>query len=290
MQANNRVALITGCSSGFGLLAAVTMAKAGFQFFATMRNLKKRQKLDDAARQAGVNLNVLALDVNKKTTITQSLKKIHKAAGPIDVLVNNAGFAFAGFVEDVSDSELRSQFDTNFFAAAELMRQVIPAMRERKQGHIINISSIAGRVGNPAISSYAASKWALEGLSESLSNEMAPFNVKVSLVEPGQFPTEIFSGFPMAKKSQSESSAYYTFGRYLEGLIMKRLAGNKADPQVVADLITKIALKKNPRLRYPVGWDARAQIYLRRVLPARWIELLTNKVVRTLWNKSQQKQ
>jgi len=175
-----RVALITGASSGFGLLTAVTLARRGWRVLATMRSLNRRNKLEEAARAASVldRIEFLALDVTDAGQIAELAASIAARPAPLDAIVNNAGFAMAGFAEDVSDAELRRQFDTNFFGAAAVTRAFLPQFRRQGSGHIVILSSISGRMGFPGVGSYAASKFALEGWAETLRLEMKPLEFK----------------------------------------------------------------------------------------------------------------
>ena len=168
---SKKVVLITGCSSGIGLMTAVEMARSGFRVFASMRNLNKREDLDSAAKEAKVLLDVIELDVTKKDSIHSAIKVIENKAGPIDILVNNAGYSFLGFAEDVELNDLKQIFNTNFFGLVEMTQAIVPKMRERHTGHIINISSTLGIIGVAAFSAYCASKFAIEGYMESLRYE-----------------------------------------------------------------------------------------------------------------------
>ena len=190
-----KTALITGASSGFGLLTAVTLARRGWRVLATMRDLPRRGRLEDAARAAGVldRIEFIALDVTDNEQIAEVAASIATRPSPLDAIVNNAGFAMAGFSEDVLDAELRRQFDTNFFGAAAVTRAFLPLMRRQGSGHVVMISSISGRMGFPGVGSYSASKFAMEGWAETLRLEMKPLGVQVVLVEPGSFETDIWT-------------------------------------------------------------------------------------------------
>ncbi|MCA9686542.1 MAG: SDR family oxidoreductase, partial [Myxococcales bacterium] len=188
------VALITGSSSGFGLRTCVALAARGFRVFASMRSLERSEALRAALRDAGFgseSVEFVALDVTDADARAALVETILEREGAVDVLVNNAGQLVAGFAEELDEAAMREQFETNFFAVAALTQALVPAMRERRHGRIINISSVAGRSALPAQAAYCASKFALEGWSESMRYELAPYNVFVALVEPGLFPTEI---------------------------------------------------------------------------------------------------
>lgn len=275
----NKVAVITGSNSGIGLLTAVELARRQYRVVALMRNLAKRGLLDNAAEQAGVLARVEArlLDVTDTASIAPAVDAIVKDYGRIDTLVNNAGFAMAGFAEDLRLSELREQFETNFFGHVEMTKAVIPVMREQRSGHIIMVSSMSGRTGAPVLSSYVASKFAMEGWSESLRLETFSLGIRVVLVEPGSFKTDIWSKnakvgeFAMDKRSPNhERGARFT--KFLKAHPATR------DPAVVARLIADIADNPHPRLRYLIGKDAFASIWLRRVLPWNIYEKLVAKI------------
>jgi NAD(P)-dependent dehydrogenase (short-subunit alcohol dehydrogenase family) len=251
----DKIALITGSSSGFGLLTAIELARAGFRVVATMRDLGRRDRLDQAAAAGGAaaKIDVRALDVARFDAIEGLVDTVVRDYGRLDVLVNNAGFAVAGFAEDIKLDELRLQFETNFFGAVAMTKAVLPTMRRQHSGHIIQVSSIAGLHGSVTVSSYSASKHALEGWSESLRLEVNALGIKVVLVEPGAFRTDIWTrGAVMGEQATQELP--------------------KRDPIEVARLIAAIAQDPNPRLRYLVGRDAKTQLALKRILPWKWHE------------------
>jgi NAD(P)-dependent dehydrogenase (short-subunit alcohol dehydrogenase family) len=191
----DKIALITGSSSGIGLLTSVELAKAGFRVVATMRDLGRRERLDQAVAAAGVaaQLDIRALDVTSFDTLPTFVDGVVRDYGRLDVLLNNAGFAVAGFAEDIELQELRYQFETNFFGAVAMTKAALPTMRRQRSGHIIMVSSIGGLLGSLTVSSYSASKHALEGWSESLRLEVNALGIKVVLVEPGAFQTDIWT-------------------------------------------------------------------------------------------------
>jgi NAD(P)-dependent dehydrogenase (short-subunit alcohol dehydrogenase family) len=204
-----KVAVITGCSSGIGLLTAVELASRGYRVVATMRNLDRRGRLDQASAQANVagKIDIRQLDVTNHETISSVVTSIINDYGRIDVLVNNAGFPLAGFAEDIQLSELREQFETNFFGHVAVTKAVLPTMRSQGSGHIIMVSSVSGRTGQPSLSSYASSKFALEGWTESLRMEMFSLGIRVVLIEPGAYDTDIWErNARLAKKAMDGTS------------------------------------------------------------------------------------
>lgn len=269
-----KTALITGASSGFGLLASVTLARKGWRVLATMRDLGRREKLEAAARAAGVldRLELHALDVTHAAQIETLAAHVAGSGQPLHALVNNAGFAVPGFAEDVTDAELRNQFDTNFFGAAAVTRALLPQMRRQGFGHIVMVSSISGRLGYPGVSSYAASKFALEGWTETLRYEMAAFGIQVVLVEPGSFETDIWTrnAKVTAKMLDPHSENAARVSRWRKQL--DSAAKDRANPQIVADAIAKILETPQPRMRYVVGKDARMALLMRRIVPAKAFE------------------
>lgn len=262
-----KIAVITGASSGFGLLTSIELAKAGFRVIATMRDLNRRASLDQAATAAKVSdrIDILELDVTNFDAMPSFVERVVTDHGRIDVLINNAGFAVAGFAEDIRLEELRLQFETNFFGTVAMTKAVLPIMRKQRSGNIIQISSIVGLQGAVTISSYSASKHALEGWSESLRMEVNSLGIKVVLVEPGSFQTGIWTrGAVMGKEATNSSSP-----NFQRSLNMRDRIGKlpKADPIEVAQLIVAIAQNPNPKMRYLVGRDAKMQLALKRLLP-----------------------
>jgi len=268
----DKIAVITGSSSGFGLLTSVELAKAGFHVVASMRDLGRRVRLDEAAATAGVatRLDIRRFDVSEFDSIPGFAEAVQRDYGRIDVLVNNAGFAVAGFAEDIKPEELRMQFDTNFFGPVALTQAVLPVMRQQKSGHIIMVSSIAGLHGSFSISSYSASKHALEGWTESLRLEVNPLGIKVVLVEPGSFQTDIWTrGAVLGEKLRDGSSPNRERGAKMRDRVQ---AIPKGDPMEVVRVIVAIAQDPNPKLRYLVGRDAKIQLAMKRLLPWKWHE------------------
>jgi NAD(P)-dependent dehydrogenase (short-subunit alcohol dehydrogenase family) len=268
----DKIALITGSSSGFGLLTSIELAKAGFRVVASMRDLGRRGGLDQAATAAGVaaQLDIRALDVTGFDALPTFVDTVVRDYGRIDVLVNNAGFAVAGFAEDIKLEELRRQFETNFFGAVAITKAVLPVMRRQRSGHIIMLSSIGGLNGSVTVSCYSASKHALEGWSESLRLELNSLGIKVVLIEPGAFQTDIWTrNAVMGANATKETSPNIQRSLRMRDRIQ---ALPKRDPIEVARVIASVAQDPNPKLRYLVGRDARVQLVLKRILPWKWYE------------------
>jgi NAD(P)-dependent dehydrogenase (short-subunit alcohol dehydrogenase family) len=267
----NNVAVVTGSSSGFGLLTVVELAKAGFFVVATMRQLDRRTRLDEALACSGKDLSsrveVRQLDITDFERIPAVMAEIARAHGRIDVLVNNAGFGVGGFAEDVQLDELRLQLETNFFGQVAVTKAVLPTMRKQHSGHIIMVSSILGLIGQPMVSSYCASKHALEGWAEALRIELRSLGIKVVLVEPGAYKTDIWTRNVMVSRGSTDESSPNKgrSRRYVEGV--KESQREMADPIEVAELIARIAQDPNPRLRYRAGKDAKIGYLMRALLP-----------------------
>src|SRR5271169_1312963 len=194
-MSTQKIAVVTGSSSGIGLLTTIEFARNGYQVVATMRDLGRASRLEEAAQQAGVRdrLDLRRLDVTEFDSHPGAIDDIVRAHGRIDVLVNNAGFSVAGFGEDLTLGEIRLQFETNFFGNVAMTKAVLPVMRQQKSGHIIQVASVAGLVGTPLLGAYCSSKHALEGFSESLRIETHSLGIRVVLVEPGAFDTDIWT-------------------------------------------------------------------------------------------------
>ena len=249
-----KVAVITGTSSGIGFETVLALARDGYHTYATMRDIAKSNKIKELGQKDGLKISVLELDVDDKDSIKTAIKKILDEKQSIDVLVNNAGWGLWGCVEDVSIDEFKAQFDTNFFSIIRLIQEVGPTMRKQGSGKIVNISSVAGRIGFPASPAYISSKFALEGLSESLRLEMSPFGVDVIIIEPGVIKTNSLNPVKLAKKSESDTPYRDITARVVSGVKMMAEMGTPA--KEVADTIVKAIKDKKPLPRYIVGNDA----------------------------------
>ena len=281
-MSNTKIAVVTGSSSGIGLLTAIEFARSGYHVVATMRDLQRRDRLDGAAQKAGVadRIEVRRLDVTNFDAIPAAVDDIARDHGRIDVLVNNAGFSSAGFVEDTSVDELRRQMETNFFGTVAMTKAVLPIMRQQGSGHIIQITSISGRAGVPMVSSYVASKFALEGWSESLRIEVHSLGIRVVLVEPGAYDTDIWErNLVIGKQALDPKSPNKDRSQRFAAFI-KTKATKRGDPKDVARLILRVANDPNPKLRYLIGADAKLQVWLRRLVPWRAYERIMAKATK----------
>jgi short-subunit dehydrogenase len=268
-----RVAVVTGASSGFGLLSSVSLARGGFRVFATMRTPDKRDALDDAAARAGVDVDVVALDVTDDRSVSDAVRGIEAATSGIDVLVNNAGIAVAGLFEDLDVSELREQLETNLLGLVRTSQAVLPGMRERRSGRIVNVSSAGGRLPTPMLSGYCGTKAAVDALSEALRIEARRFGVFVSVVAPGTFKTAIFAeNRRVARRTADPGSPFYDYNQRLERGVARMLEQNHADPQRVADAVVHAATVRRPATYYRVGTDAHFGAIARAMMPERLYE------------------
>ena len=258
------VVLITGCSSGFGLLTALHFARKGDTVYASMRNTSKAAPLDEAREKEKLTIEIVQLDVTEQELVRKAVQQVLGDAGRIDVLVNNAGISAHGPIEETDDDETKEIFETNFFGALRVMRAVAPKMREQRSGTIVNVSSLAGVVTAPFVGTYSASKRALEAASEALYFELHPFGVRVLLIEPGGFETNIQDTRRVARRF-TEGSPYIEFDqRFQQALTRLPAAGTLGDPQVVAETIYNAVYDQQPKLRYLVGQDAEQIGGLRR--------------------------
>ena len=237
------VALVTGASAGIGAATAEALAAAGFQVFGTSRHA-------DATVPRGVRM--LVLDVQSDASVADCLGQVLGAAGRLDLLVNNAGVGHNSLIEETSPEQARFLLETNFWGVVRVTTAALPAMRQQRAGRIIVVGSVAGLIGAVGMAYYSASKFALEGWSEALSYEVAPFGVRVSLVEPGYFKTHAGASLLTAAHTLSEYDAI----RRNVLAAMQRARDNGGDPQRVAEAIVRIAHSPRPRLHYRVGLDA----------------------------------
>jgi len=281
-MANSKIAVVTGSSSGIGLVTSVALASNGYRVVATMRDLARSRRLEEAALKAGVGdrLDLRRIDITETDSLADAVRAIVRDHGRIDVLVNNAGFSSAGFAEDVSLPELRQQMETNFFGNVAMTKAVLPVMRKQRSGHVIQVTSVGGRMSAPLLSSYNASKFALEGWSESLRIEVHSLGIRVVLVEPGDYDTDIWQrnlviGKQALDPSSPNKERSQRFAEYV-----KTRAGKRRDPREVAQLILRIAGDPNPKLRYLIGPDAKSSLMFRALLPWRRWERLVAKETR----------
>ena len=256
-----KVAIVTGTTSGIGYETCLSLARDGFYTFATVRDVKKAEKIVQIAKKENLKIEIIELDVDDEKSISTAIQKILSKKQQIDVLVNNAGWGLFGSVEDVPVKDFRAQFETNFFGIISIIQKVAPIMRKQKSGVIVNISSVAGRIGFPGSPAYISSKFALEGLSESLRYELGQFGVKVVIIEPGVIKTNFFSSMKIVEPKPDSPYKEIT-----EKVIMgvKMMAELGTPPSEVATTILKAIKEKDPKPRYIVGNDAQMFLEAKR--------------------------
>ena len=251
---NHKVAIVTGSSTGIGYETSLILARNGFLTYATMRNLNKSENAKLVATKENLPIQIKQLDVTDDVSVTNAIQTISSEAGRIDVLVNNAGYGLNGAFEDLAIDEIKAQYETNVFGLIRTTQAVLPIMRKQKSGTIVNISSGAGRFGLPGASAYVSTKFAVEGLSESMAYELEPFGIKVVIVEPGVIRTNFLDGLVVAKKSQDPNSLY-------SQIMQKTATGfeemmkNASPPDLVAKVVLNAIRDENPSLRYLAGSD-----------------------------------
>jgi len=260
---DQKIAVVTGSSSGIGFATSLLLARNGFHTYATMRNLKKSTSLVDVIQREKLPLQVIQLDVNDDKSVKDTIDKIIAERGKIDVLINNAGYGLVGCVEDLSLDEVRHIFETNLFGVIRVTQAVLPIMRKQKGGTIVNISSVVGKIGLPVTPAYISTKFALEGLSESMRYELEQFGIKVIIVEPGAVRTDFSDNIKVAKKAMDPNSLYSQLTQKVSAGL-KLLLKHGTPPEEVAKVILKAVTSSNPELRYPVGNDAVMIIEARR--------------------------
>ena len=248
-----KVAIVTGSSSGIGLETALALARDGYQTFASMRNTGKSGELENAAKKENLNIEIIELDVDKEESIVSAIKKVVDSSGRLDVLVNNAGYGQFGCTEDVSMDDFRKQFETNFFSVVRIIQEVAPIMRKQGSGNIVNISSVAGRIGLPGSPAYISSKFALEGLVECLRYELGQFGINTTLIEPGVIKTNFFDSMRVPD-SKTDPKYKQLTDNILSGLKMMVEMGTA--PSQVADVVMKSLHDEEMLPRYVAGTDA----------------------------------
>jgi NAD(P)-dependent dehydrogenase (short-subunit alcohol dehydrogenase family) len=252
---NQKVAVITGSSSGIGLETSLTLARNGFLTYATARNLKKGARINTIATdKENLPIKVVQLDVTDNQSINNAIQTIVSETGRIDVLVNNAGYGLSGAFEDLSIEEIKNLYETNVFGLIRVTQVVLPIMRKQQSGIIVNVSSGAGLFGYPGGSAYVSTKFAVEGLSESIAYELDPFGIKVVLIDPGFIRTNFANAMVIAKKAQDPNSPYSQMMQRV-GANSSKMAMNGSSVEVVAKVILEAVTNKNPNLRYLADKD-----------------------------------
>jgi len=258
---------VTGASRGIGFATALVLGRAGHTVYAFMRDPGRSTDLAETAAKEGLAIRISAIDVDSDASVREAIGSILKSHGPLDVLVNNAGIERTGSVEELDISEVRAVMETNYFGALRCIQAVMPEMRARRSGCIINVSSVGGRVSSPPLAAYSASKFALEALSEALAQEAKMFNIRIAIVQPGIIDTA------MARRIGSEAApSVYPHTRRMAALFALSLE-RPTPPSVVAEKILEIIGSGEWKLRYPVGPDAEGYLQRRASMTdEQWIE------------------
>ena len=266
-----KTCIVTGANSGIGRSTAITLAKNDYTVFATMRSLERGEKLRGIAQELNLVIKAVELDVSDTDSVNQGINEILDQTDQIDVLINNAGVGSNAVIEDVDIESDKSVFETNFWGVVRCIQAVLPTMRQQKSGHIIQVSSIAGRVGLPAQPIYSASKWALEGLSENLAHDLSSFGVRVSIIEPGVTRTAILGKNNTVPQNDDFENIY---ARMLD-MYMQGIEAN-IRPEAVSETILRCLESSSHQLRWPVAWGAETMVNARHdgsVSDEEWVEI-----------------
>lgn len=274
-QDEPRIVLITGGTDGLGRAATILLAEHGYHVFAGGRNAERLAALEQLARERKLPLEPLELDVCDDASVAHGVAEIERRAGPVDILVNNAGIAIVAAMEEITLADLRKQFETNLFGAVRVAQRVLPGMRQRRRGRIINMSSISGKVAIPLFGAYSGSKHALEAVSDAMRLELYPFGIHVALIEPGYIPTSMnrtAAELSSAYAKGAEKSPYqWIYQRFLHSWEKTRKA-SRYKPEDCARVVLRAIRETPPRARYAVTRRAKMGIWARRWLPDRALD------------------
>ncbi len=270
-----KTVLITGGTDGLGRAAALLLAEQGYRVFAAGRSSEKRAALDQLAHERGLPLETVEMDVCDDASVARAVAEVHTKAGPLDVLVNNAGIGYFATVEEIRMDHLRQQFETNFIGVVRVTQAVLPEMRHRRRGRILNMSSAAGKVALPLFGSYSGSKFALEGMTDALRLELYPFGIGVVLIEPGYIPTnfqvrsaELSSPYAAAAEGGPYAKVYQNFRRSRK----KSTAGARYTPEDCARVVLRALRDNPPQPRYTVTRHALVARWAKRLLSDRALD------------------
>jgi len=271
---DKKTVLVTGCSSGIGYATCLVFARNNFTTYGSVRELSKAERIQEITNKEKLPLKIIRLDVNEDETIRKAIQKIIADSGRIDILINNAGYGMFGPIEEISIKEIKEQFETNFFGTIRLIKAIVPIMRKQRNGTIVNISSMVGRFGVPLNAAYVSSKFALEGLSESISFELDEFGIKVILVEPGVIQTDFFQNLKI--KGNDTKSPYYKLMDKRIAFLKAAMKNSVSSSDQVANTILHAVNSRDPDMRYIIGNDATNSIHMRNSLSDRefmkWIK------------------
>lgn len=274
--------LVTGGTDGLGRATALLFASEGYRVFAAGRNAQKRAAMAQLAEEKNIELDTLELDVTSDESADRAISEINRRAGPVDVLVNNAGVAIAAVMEEITIEDLRKQFETNVFSMVRMAKRVLPAMRERRRGCIVNMSSIAGRTSNPLMGPYSGSKHAVEAISDAMRMELAPFGIPVVMIEPGFIPTNINHASAEASSRYTANAAASPYAPVYLGFLQlwrKITANAKSTPEDCAQVILGAVRARSPKARYLVTREAKITAAMRWLLSDRQLDKITMRMM-----------
>ena len=271
---DKKTVLVTGCSSGIGYATCLVFARNNFATYGSVRDLSKAERIQEITNKEKLPLKIIRLDVNEDESIRIAIQKIISDSGGIDILINNAGYGMFGPIEKISIKEIKEQFETNFFGTIRLIKAIVPIMRKQRNGTIVNISSMVGRFGVPLNAAYVSSKFALEGLSQSISFELDEFGIKVILVEPGVIQTDFFHNLKV--RGNDTKSPYYKLMDKRIAFLKAAMKNSVSSSDQVANTILHAVNSRDPDMRYVIGNDATNSIHMRNSLSDRefmkWIK------------------
>jgi NAD(P)-dependent dehydrogenase (short-subunit alcohol dehydrogenase family) len=281
-QRDGRIALITGGTDGLGRATAVMLAEYGFRVFAGGRNAERIAALQQLAQERKLPLTATELDVCDDASVERAVAEIEKSAGTVDVLVNNAGIAIAAVMEEITLADLRRQFETNYFGLVRMSQRVLPGMRRKRSGRIINMSSIAGKVVSPLFGPYCSSKHAVEAVSDAMRLEVYPFGIQVVLIEPGYIPTSMNRNAGELSSAYAKGAEQSPYRAVYQGFLnswSKTTKSSHDTPEDCARVILRAVEDDPPRARYPVTREAKIGILLRRLLSDRAMDRQMRKTM-----------
>ena len=256
IEEDKKTAVVTGSASGIGFETSLLLAKNRFSTCATVRDLDKAKAIRDISDKGELPITVMELDVTSDKSVSDAIDRVVKESKRIDVVVNNAGYGQGGALEDDSMDEIKALFETNLFGAIRVMKAVLPIMRKQHSGIIVNVSSMGGRIGFPFGTAYHSTKFALEGISESMRYETEPFGIKVILIEPGVIRTNFSSNYRIGQKAADPRSPYLSMLQAMQKAFERYSGQEITPPEEVAKVILKAVTSENPEIRYVVGNDA----------------------------------
>jgi NAD(P)-dependent dehydrogenase (short-subunit alcohol dehydrogenase family) len=281
-QYNGRIALITGGTDGLGRAAAVMLAERGYRVFAGGRNAERIAGLQQLADERKLPLTAMELDVCDDASVDRAVTKIEKSAGTVDVLVNNAGIAIAAVMEEITLADLRKQYETNFFGLVRMAQRVLPAMRRKLSGRIINMSSIAGKLTSPLFGPYSSSKHAVEAISDAMRLEVYPFGIQVVLIEPGYIHTSMSRNAGELSSAYAKGAEQSPYKAVYQGFLNawgKTTKSSHYTPEDCARVVVRAIEDEPPRARYAVTREAKLGILARRFLPDRVMDRQLRKAM-----------